>query len=130
MNQAQPVLHQVQLVICILEICGLVSNQLHQSDAIFTCELKIQIKLVKWKRCYRYYLRYAKKRGNEVDEGPDIGGDFGPYIQSERLPMYRGYADQLIELGKAHYCFCTKNFWNNNVKNKEILLYLKILVKI
>lgn len=49
-----------------------------------------------------------KSVGMNWDEGPDIGGDFGPYIQSERLPMYRGYADQLIELGKAHYCFCTE----------------------
>ncbi|MDO4466805.1 MAG: glutamate--tRNA ligase [Bacillota bacterium] len=42
------------------------------------------------------------------DEGPDIGGDFGPYVQSERLGMYKGYAEQLIELGGAHYCFCTE----------------------
>ena len=42
------------------------------------------------------------------DEGPDVGGEYGPYIQSERLPMYRGYADRLIEMGKAHYCFCTE----------------------
>ena len=42
------------------------------------------------------------------DEGPDIGGDFGPYVQSERLNMYKPYAEQLIKDGKAYRCFCTK----------------------
>ncbi|EOS61014.1 glutamate-tRNA ligase [Firmicutes bacterium M10-2] len=49
-----------------------------------------------------------KECGLNWDEGPDIGGDYGPYIQSERLPMYKGYAEQLIELGGAHYCFCSE----------------------
>ncbi|MCF0107195.1 MAG: glutamate--tRNA ligase [Holdemanella sp.] len=49
-----------------------------------------------------------KTCGLNWDEGPDIGGDFGPYIQSERLPMYKGYAEKLVELGGAHYCFCTE----------------------
>lgn len=42
------------------------------------------------------------------DEGPDIGGDYGPYIQSERKGMYKQYVDQLIESGHAYRCFCTK----------------------
>ena len=42
------------------------------------------------------------------DEGPDIGGDFGPYIQSERKSLYLPYAQQLVEKGAAYYCFCTK----------------------
>lgn len=42
------------------------------------------------------------------DEGPDIGGDYGPYIQSERKNDYIKYALQLIEKGEAYYCFCTK----------------------
>ncbi len=42
------------------------------------------------------------------DEGPDVGGDFGPYIQSERRGLYKQYAEQLCELGGAYYCFCTK----------------------
>lgn len=42
------------------------------------------------------------------DEGPDIGGDYGPYVQSERLSMYRPYAEQLIAQGKAYRCFCSK----------------------
>ena len=42
------------------------------------------------------------------DEGPDVGGDYGPYVQSERKGMYKEYVDQLIESGHAYRCFCTK----------------------
>ena len=47
-----------------------------------------------------------KRVGMLWDEGPDIGGNFGPYIQSERKPIYAEYAHKLVELGGAHYCFC------------------------
>ncbi len=49
-------------------------------------------------------LRWA---GLEFDEGPMKGGSYGPYIQSERLDIYRKYAKQLVNDGKAYYCFCT-----------------------
>lgn len=49
-----------------------------------------------------------KLAGLGHDEGPDIGGEFGPYVQSERLSMYKPYAEKLIESGKAYRCFCTK----------------------
>lgn len=45
--------------------------------------------------------------GLQWDEGPDVGGDYGPYRQSERLERYQEYAEQLIESGHAFYCFCT-----------------------
>ncbi len=47
-----------------------------------------------------------KRVGMNWDEGPDIGGNFGPYIQSERREIYAQYAHKLVELGGAHYCFC------------------------
>lgn len=40
------------------------------------------------------------------NEGPDIGGDCGPYIQSQRLPIYKKYAEELIAKGHAYRCFC------------------------
>jgi len=40
------------------------------------------------------------------DEGPDVGGSYGPYIQSERFEVYRKYAEELVEMDKAYYCFC------------------------
>lgn len=46
--------------------------------------------------------------GLKHDEGPDIGGDYGPYVQSERMGMYMDYAKELVEKGEAYYCFCTK----------------------
>jgi len=46
--------------------------------------------------------------GLKHDEGPDVGGDYGPYVQSERMGMYLDYALELVKKGKAYYCFCTK----------------------
>ncbi len=46
--------------------------------------------------------------GMDWDEGPDIGGDYGPYVQSDRKDMYLPYAKELVEKGAAYYCFCTK----------------------
>ena len=46
--------------------------------------------------------------GLNWDEGPDIGGPCGPYIQSERKDTYLPYAEQLVKSGHAYYCFCSK----------------------
>ena len=43
------------------------------------------------------------------DEGPDVGGPVGPYVQSERMGMFKAYAEQLVKEGKAYYCFCDKD---------------------
>ena len=49
-----------------------------------------------------------KITGLGYDEGPDVGGDHGPYVQSERKEIYMEYAKKLVEMGHAYYCFCTK----------------------
>ena len=46
--------------------------------------------------------------GMNWDEGPDVGGDFGPYRQMERLPIYEKYVQQLFDKGCAYYCYCTE----------------------
>ncbi len=46
--------------------------------------------------------------GLDWDEGPDRGGDYGPYVQSERLEIYRQKAQELIDNDKAYYCFCSR----------------------
>ncbi len=53
---------------------------------------------------------YATMRrcGLTWDEGPDLGGPVGPYIQTERRPLYKKYAELLVEKGAAYYCFCEK----------------------
>jgi glutamyl-tRNA synthetase len=45
--------------------------------------------------------------GLDWDEGPDVGGDFGPYYQSQRLDLYSNYAEQLLAEGYAYKCFCS-----------------------
>ena len=50
-----------------------------------------------------------KKTGLNWDEGPDIGGPVGPYIQSQRMGMFKAYAEKLVETGHAYYCFCDKD---------------------
>ncbi len=49
-----------------------------------------------------------KEGGMTYDEGPDIGGNYGPYVQTERKDIYLKYAKELVEKGGAYYCFCTK----------------------
>ena len=44
----------------------------------------------------------------EHDEGPDVGGPVGPYVQTERRPLYKEYAELLVERGHAYRCFCEK----------------------
>ena len=46
--------------------------------------------------------------GLSYDEGPGVGGEHGPYIQSDRKPIYAKYAEMLVASGHAYYCFCTK----------------------
>ena len=52
-------------------------------------------------------LHALKWAGLNPDEGAPIGGDCGPYVQSERLPIYHKMAQKLVEDGHAYYCFCT-----------------------
>lgn len=53
-------------------------------------------------------LRYLKWLGIEWDEGPDIGGEYGPYRQTERLNIYKKYVDELLERGLAYKCYMTE----------------------
>ncbi len=53
-----------------------------------------------------------KENGMTWDEGPDVGGDYGPYVQSERMGLFKDYAVELVEKGKAYYCFCTEERLN------------------
>ncbi len=53
-------------------------------------------------------LEVIKDYGLNWDEGPDIGGPFGPYVQTERLQIYQKYIKELIDKGLAYYCFCSQ----------------------
>ena len=52
-------------------------------------------------------IKSLKWLGVDWDEGPEVGGNYGPYFQSERLDIYKKYTEKLMEEGKAYYCFCT-----------------------
>lgn len=52
-------------------------------------------------------IRSMKWLGLDWDEGPEKGGDFGPYFQSQRLDLYKKEVDRLLAEGKAYYCYCT-----------------------
>jgi len=54
-----------------------------------------------------------KEIGLRYDEGPDIGGDYGPYIQSHRSEIYNEYTQKLLDSGNAYYCFCSEERLNN-----------------
>ena len=53
-------------------------------------------------------LSTLEMTGLTYDEGPDVGGDHGPYVQSDRKHIYPEYAQRLVAGGHAYYCFCTK----------------------
>lgn len=57
--------------------------------------------------------------GMQWDEGPEVGGAFGPYFQSERLDIYHKYAQQFIDEGKAYYCYCTRERLDDLRKGQE-----------
>ena len=65
--------------------------------------------------------------GLEWDEGPDVGGPYAPYRQSERKEIYQEYAHQLIEMGRAYYCFCSaerlQRIRQEQLKRKQSLSY-------
>lgn len=63
------------------------------------------------------FIKRTLKSANIIpDEGPGIGGDFGPYVQSERKEIYKKYAMELINLGAAYPCFCNEKDENDSEK--------------
>ena len=55
----------------------------------------------------RDLLESLRWLGLDWDEGPEVGGDYGPYYQSQRLDLYHAYAEQLLAAGYAYKCFCS-----------------------
>ena len=66
-----------------------------------------------------------KESGMKIDEGPNEGGDFGPYVQTERKDIYLKYAEELIDKGVAYYCFCDKERLDTLVNAEGIKRYDK-----
>lgn len=74
-------------------------------------------------------LNVLKDTGLNYDEGPDVPGNYGPYIQSERKHLYEEYAEKLVKDGHAYYCFCTNDrlskLREESSKKNEIFKYDK-----
>jgi len=64
-------------------------------------------------------LASLKWLGIPYDEGPDIGGPYAPYRQSQRLDIYKKYAEELVEKGHAYYCYCTPERLDEMRKDQE-----------
>ncbi|CAG0886737.1 unnamed protein product, partial [Darwinula stevensoni] len=65
--------------------------------------------------------------GLAPDEGPGVGGAFGPYVQSERIHIYRFHADELLKTGRAYPCFCSEHrldlLRKEQLRNREVVRY-------
>ncbi|MGV6831785.1 MAG: glutamate--tRNA ligase [bacterium] len=77
----------------------------HQGSFVLRIEDTDQARYVEGAE--KYIINSLAWLGLQFDESPESGGDFGPYRQSERKELYRKYADQLIDEGKAYYAFDT-----------------------
>ena len=79
-------------------------------------------------------LNVLKDTKLNYDEGPNVGGEYGPYIQSERKHLYEKYAEDLVKEGHAYYCFCTDDrlskLREEASKNKTVFKYDKHCLKL
>ena len=66
-----------------------------------------------------------EKAGIIYDEGPNKDGGYGPYIQSERKDLYKKYAEELVSMGKAYYCFCDKERLDSLLDENGVRTYDK-----
>ena len=66
-----------------------------------------------------------EKAGIIYDEGPNKDGGYGPYIQSERKELYKKYAEELVSMGKAYYCFCDKERLDSLLDENGVRTYDK-----
>jgi len=78
-----------------------------KTGGVFVLRIEDTDKERSTKESYEGILRGLRWLGLEWDEGPDVGGDYGPYIQSARGVLYHSEAQRLLDMGMAYRCFCT-----------------------
>ena len=79
------------------------------SDGDFILRIEDTDQSRKVEGAIEFIYNTCKLCGLNFDEGPNNPGEYGPYFQSERLDLYKKYAEELVEKGKAYYCFCTED---------------------
>ena len=80
----------------------------HQSKGVFYLRIEDTDRNRLVKDAVKVIYNTMKLAGLSHDEGPDVGGPVGPYVQTERRDTYLPYAKRLVERGHAYYCFCDK----------------------
>ncbi|MEI6521468.1 MAG: glutamate--tRNA ligase [bacterium] len=99
----------------------------HQNDGKFVLRLEDTDRERYKESSAQAILDAMRWLGITPDEDPEKGGDYGPYIQSERTEIYRKYVDILVDAGFAYHCFCTKDrlteMRSTQEANKENIKY-------
>ncbi|MDO4960962.1 MAG: glutamate--tRNA ligase [Eubacteriales bacterium] len=80
----------------------------HEADGVFILRIEDTDQSRQVEGAEEIIYHTLEECGLRHDEGPDVGGPVGPYIQTERRGMYKKYARMLAERGHAYYCFCDK----------------------
>lgn len=99
---------------------GLVNERIaHQSGGVFILRIEDTDKKREVEGSSQAIVQAFNDFGIPVDEGPDYGGDYGPYLQSERGKIYLGYAVDLLQKGRAYPCFATPEELQAAVKDQQ-----------
>lgn len=80
----------------------------HQTNGIFMLRIEDTDQKRIIENGIEQIIRDLKNYDFKIDEGPSLGGNYGPYIQSERINIYKSYAKSLVEKGFAYPCFCSE----------------------
>lgn len=99
----------------------------HQHDGQFILRIEDTDQLRSTEKSEADILASLRWLGLDWDEGPDVGGDYGPYRQSERSAIYAEHMQQLLDVGHAFHCFCSAerldDLRKTQMQNKEQLGY-------
>lgn len=99
---------------------GLINERIaHQSDGRFILRIEDTDKKREVEGSIERIYKAFEAFGISYDEGPDAGGDYGPYVQSDRARIYLGYAIDLLRRGRAYPCFATAEELQESVKNQQ-----------
>jgi glutamyl-tRNA synthetase len=79
----------------------------HNKDGTFILRIEDTDRTRYYRQAEQDILSSLRWLGLQWDEGPEVGGEVGPYYQSQRLDIYRTYAEQLVAEGHAYRCFCS-----------------------
>ena len=99
---------------------GLVNERIaHQTGGVFILRIEDTDKKREVEGSVDQIVNAFKAFELSYDEGPEIGGDYGPYFQSERGQIYLGYAIDLLQKGRAYPCFATADELQASVKDQQ-----------